>query len=665
MEIEALVGPGRPSWTTKEYNGINWEADGLLDLLKVRCRSLIAASFAEGNWHQWPWRSYDWRSVAVATRKALSLFIQAEAVHNTTAQSEDLPEIIFCVELEGADPVEYVIGNPGTRVTPKISCPFQTAVSGETRTGKITVAFKQSAQGHDETYQYIGEQLTYQASLQPCPQMYARPGFGTVAPTTLGERQWDARVRFSDFLRRFLHHYNRTHYPNTPLGPFMAFFLVPQARYGQHIPSGMWGYRYQLDDGQAEFLKQKGVAPEELGNHAVKFPEGLCSQVYLSGRAVDPVSTQVLLTDYRTTSAALLRIETEILRPGSVLLEIPVHETGLIDSDLAPDGPECILGVCIPYAQRMEGRAAPRNEHFAIKIVPPFWSGLKPGECQAVFEMAHHLISRYVRIRPSAAVSGLIGRSRPMQLLQDLIDRVARVDSHVLVFGGPGSGKEVVARAIAALSPRAPSGLTSVNCAAFPAELIENELFGHVEGAFSGALRGKGDKGGKLGYFHVANHGTLFLDEIGELPLPAQAKLLRVLQFGEVQRVGSTTKEVVDVRVIAATNRNLDEDVRLGRFRQDLFSRLNVLPISVPALCDHPEDIPDLVEHCLHKLKKPHVFDESAMSMLMKYNWSVGNVRELENFIERMTVFLDTRIITADQIADHLPRSPEAGGGVG
>lgn len=654
MEIETEVGPGRPVWTTKIYNGFYWDADGLLDLLKVRCRALIAAAFAEGNWHEWPWRPADWRPVAVATRKALSLFIQAEAGQNSTAEDEELPQIKFRVELEGLPPVEHVIGTPNNRVSPKITCEFQTSVSGTSQTGSITVSFMHTAP-HDVAYKYVQEVLEFQASLRACPELHPRRGFGTTAAISIDEKRWDARVRFSDFLRRFLQHYDGGRSSDTPIDPFMAFFLVPRSWHRNHIASGMWGYRYQLDEGQAQFLKENGVAPEVLEGNNVDFPEGLCSHVYLSGRAVDAVSTEVLFRKYQNTSDTLRRIEDKILRSDSVLIEVPVYDAGLIDRDVAPDGPECILGVCIPKARRAMAVAAPRRELLASMIEPPSFSGFEPGECQAVFEMAHHLISRYVLIRPSVARSGLVGNSPAMRVLQDLIEKFARQPQHVLILGESGSGKELVAKAVKELSPRASKPFVSLNCAAIPENLIESELFGHVKGAFTGAIA---DKAGK---FQTAHQGTLFLDEIGELTGAAQAKLLRAVQFGQVERVGSTKEEFVDVRVIAATRKNLEEETRNGNFRDDLFYRLNALTISVPPLRNHLEDVPDLVESYLAKHHPHHLFDDLAMRMLMNYTWGKNNVRELENIITRVIAHHpDLRTITADHVAPHLPESLEA-----
>lgn len=227
----------------------------------------------------------------------------------------------------------------------------------------------------------------------------------------------------------------------------------------------------------------------------------------------------------------------------------------------------------------------------------------------------------------------IIGRSPEMQALLREIDTVAGSDLAVLVLGETGVGKELIARRIHTRSPRSAKPLIYVNCAALPENLIESELFGHVRGAFTGAVQDR------KGRFEIANGGTLFLDEIGELSMPAQAKLLRVLQSGEVQRVGSDKNIAVDVRLIAATNQNLTEDVKRNRFRADLYHRIAVYPLHVPPLRERPKDILPLVGHFLERararLKLRNIrLAKDAERLLLGYSWP-GNVRELEHIISR------------------------------
>ena len=216
------------------------------------------------------------------------------------------------------------------------------------------------------------------------------------------------------------------------------------------------------------------------------------------------------------------------------------------------------------------------------------------------------------------------------------VEQIAATDTPVIVLGETGTGKELIARAIHSSSLRRDRPLLKVNCAALPSDLIESELFGYERGAFTGAF----DR--RLGRFEVADGATLFLDEIGELPLELQAKLLRVIQDGEFERLGSSRTIKVDVRIIAATNRNLEEEVRNGRFRKDLWYRLNIFPIRVPALREHMEDLPQLVEYYVDKIsrrlgKSIESIPTNVMNTLQNYHWP-GNVRELENVIERAVI---------------------------
>lgn len=239
-------------------------------------------------------------------------------------------------------------------------------------------------------------------------------------------------------------------------------------------------------------------------------------------------------------------------------------------------------------------------------------------------------------IRTEHKFDNFIGQSRAIKKVLRAIETVAPTDANVLIQGETGTGKELVARAIHHLSPVRDNALVNVNCAALPSELIESELFGHEKGAFTGALSRK------VGRFELAHRGTIFLDEIGDLPLNLQAKLLRVLQEGEFERVGGISTVRVDVRVIAATNRELADEVREGNFRSDLFYRLNVFPLEIPPLRQRIPDIPLLVDFFLNKYAKKlgrhfEGVTQTTMERLKKYTWP-GNVRELQNMIERAVI---------------------------
>jgi two-component system nitrogen regulation response regulator NtrX len=247
----------------------------------------------------------------------------------------------------------------------------------------------------------------------------------------------------------------------------------------------------------------------------------------------------------------------------------------------------------------------------------------------------------------------MVGESPAMQRLRERIRKVAPTQATVLVVGESGTGKELVARAVHAYSERAESPFIKVNCAAIPRELIESELFGHEKGAFTGA--------GSLhrGRFEQASGGSIFLDEVADTSPEAQARLLRVLQEGEVQRLGGEKVLLVDVRVIAATNRLLDRLIEEGRFREDLFYRLNVLPLQVPALRDRAEDIPDLADEFLGQFavrnnRYPIELTPQAIDALMSHGWP-GNVRELRNAVERLAILFEGQTLGSDEVREVLP----------
>ncbi|MGB1185437.1 MAG: sigma-54-dependent transcriptional regulator [Flavobacteriaceae bacterium] len=233
----------------------------------------------------------------------------------------------------------------------------------------------------------------------------------------------------------------------------------------------------------------------------------------------------------------------------------------------------------------------------------------------------------------------MVGESDAMQRIHKLISKVAPTQARVLVQGPNGSGKELIADAIHKHSLRHKGPFVEVNCAAIPSELIESELFGHVKGAFTSAHK---DRKGK---FEAAHGGTLFLDEIGDMSLPAQAKVLRALQEHKVQRVGSDKDISVDVRVIAATNKNLSEEINARRFREDLFHRLAVIEIQVPPLNDRRGDIPLLIDHFSAALQPTKSIEQDAIKLLTEMNWT-GNVRQLRNVVERLHILSDDRITT-------------------
>jgi len=256
----------------------------------------------------------------------------------------------------------------------------------------------------------------------------------------------------------------------------------------------------------------------------------------------------------------------------------------------------------------------------------------------------------------------IVGSSFPIRQVLERTERVGNTEARVLITGENGTGKELVARAIHRLSPRSEKPFVEVNCAAIPSELIESELFGHIKGSFTGAVA---DRAGK---FEQAHGGTLFLDEIGDMSLAAQAKVLRALEQGVVTRVGSSKSIQVDVRVVAATNKELEVEIREGRFREDLFYRLNVVPIEIPPLRNRREDIPMLVRHFVDLLEKtdrvtPREISNAALERLQSLDWP-GNVRELRNTVERLLILSGSDVIGAQDV-EFLASGGEGGGALG
>ncbi len=253
----------------------------------------------------------------------------------------------------------------------------------------------------------------------------------------------------------------------------------------------------------------------------------------------------------------------------------------------------------------------------------------------------------------------VIGNSPALGRIMDQVKRAAPTNATVLILGESGVGKELIARAIHRASLRARERFVQVNCAAIPEELIESELFGHERGAFTGATEKQ------VGKFEMADRGTIFLDEVGDMSAKTQAKVLRVLQEGEVERLGSSRTIKVDVRVIAATNKDLEEEIAQGRFREDLYFRLSVIPISVPALRERVEDIPTLVQHFAAQFarennRRPAKFSPAALDAFRQARWR-GNIRELRNVVDRLLIMSDRDVLDADDVRQVV--RPDAGPG--
>jgi two-component system nitrogen regulation response regulator NtrX len=251
----------------------------------------------------------------------------------------------------------------------------------------------------------------------------------------------------------------------------------------------------------------------------------------------------------------------------------------------------------------------------------------------------------------------LIGQSRAINEVRNIIRQAAGSDARIMITGENGTGKELVAREIHRKSERSEKPFVEVNCAAIPDNLIESELFGHEKGSFTGAVQQR------RGKFELADGGSLFLDEVADMSLSAQAKVLRVIQEMTFQRIGGENTIEVDVRIIVATNKDIQEEVRHGRFREDLFFRLNVIPVTVPPLRERPEDVPLLLTHFLKEFSGEGTarrFSEEALEYLQLHNWP-GNVRELKNFVERISIMSSAEEISSEEVKEYLDEGPKGG----
>jgi DNA-binding NtrC family response regulator len=342
----------------------------------------------------------------------------------------------------------------------------------------------------------------------------------------------------------------------------------------------------------------------------------------------------------------------EKYQPDVVLTDIRMPERSGMEvlRSVKEKFPHISVIIMTAYAS-IEGAIQAMKQGAFHYVTKPFNTDELTANIEKAIEI-HHLSkeaeSFTEQIRRAHEDVKLIGNSPPMMEAQRILEKIAPTDSAVLISGDSGTGKELAARFIHKASHRGDKRFVPIDCACIPDNLLESELFGYERGAFTGAAQTK------LGLIELAHGGTLFLDEIGELPLQLQSKLLRVLQEHEIQRVGGLKQIYVDIRLLAATNRDLQSAIEKGKFRQDLFYRLNVINIRMPSLKERVDDIPLLVNHFLSsmgpRLHKPEaIISPAAMNLLMEYSWP-GNVRELENVVERMLVLLEGAVIRPSDI---------------
>ncbi|MDX1777156.1 MAG: nif-specific transcriptional activator NifA, partial [Desulfobulbales bacterium] len=385
-----------------------------------------------------------------------------------------------------------------------------------------------------------------------------------------------------------------------------------------------------------------GLSNEERLRGIYRVDEGVIGKVFRSGYpfVVPDVHSEPLFLNRTGSRKKLPKGEISFIGVPVVLLEKPV---GVLTVD------------------RLFDADVSFEEDIRFLTVVAMLIGQFLNLHEAIVSKEKHLIEENIslkaELRSKFSRHNIIGQSKIMQEVFKQIDKVAPSRATTLLLGESGTGKELVARAIHQASRRQEGPFIKVNCAALPETLLESELFGHEKGAFTGALEAK------KGRFELADGGTLFLDEIGELNLPLQAKLLRVLQEKQFERLGGTNTLTVDVRVIAATNRSLEQAVTENTFREDLYYRLNVVPIILPPLRERREDIPLLLENFLKESNASNArevrISKPVMEFMMAYNWP-GNVRELQNLIERLVIMSDNKAVRMEDLPSYMLIEPEA-----
>ncbi len=670
------------------WKGVAWKRDGLWNLLEVRSRAIVAAALSTRSKISHPWEKEDWVVICSALNRVLSLCVQAEHTINRKSAT-NIPTFELHIVYAGSDGSDRVFTIPNVRRAPEAEKRRATLITeiitdAQDAVPAVTIRFRTTDKDQFDTFfDIIKDDFARQIRLS-VDGLYQRPTLGERPPEGDAERQWDLRFRFCDFMRRFLSGLDVT---GASAHPFTAFLLQPEyvAETPNHIPSGSFGYGYVLDEGQRKYVRERysGTAETDLrtlDSSRVPCAGGQCGRVYLTGRATEAHDVD----DARQDSPTDLQVVEKRILGDSVLLEIPVFGTRRMYTENAPDGPEFVLCLCLPKSDRPDKVLPARrigNDDVAPSVVgqrvlahtaPPHDALVLPAEAQVLCEMGQRLLSEYasafgaanvqrqslntastprssnvatpVSTAPtlrSAARFGMVGESRTLNEVLNKVDRIARTGFDVLIVGESGVGKELVARAIHTASARHGGPFVPVDCASLPQELVEEELFGHVEGAHSTARERK------PGLFDAAHEGTLFLDEIGDMAPAAQAKVLRVLQEREVRPVGAVRSHAVDVRVIAATNQP-------RKIRKELFHRLADMEIRVPPLRERPDEIRSLANHFARPGRS---FTDEALDLFAGYTWP-GNIRQLRNIINRCCTLIDATQISVEDIVTRVSWPP-------
>ncbi|MDR1862415.1 MAG: sigma 54-interacting transcriptional regulator [Treponema sp.] len=392
------------------------------------------------------------------------------------------------------------------------------------------------------------------------------------------------------------------------------------------------------ETGKLYFEVALGAAGAAVKNYTVKVGEGIAGWVVLHNKSV-------IVNDAENDSRHLKSIPEEIRYTSKTMLAVPMRVKD-----------ECI-GV-IEVINKKDGKLFTQEDLEWLEIFANL-AGIAVVNARSIEKARNEIRLLHHRLEIDQGYHTMIAKSPVILEKLEIIDRIAKTDSSVLILGESGVGKELFAEQIHIRSPRNRKPFVRVNCAALPEGLLESELFGHIKGAFTSAVAGR------QGRFELADGGTIFLDEIGDLPLALQAKLLRVIQEKTFEKVGSDTSITVDVRILAATNRDIEKAVEKGEFRSDLYYRLNVLPLYIPPLRQRPEDIPELADFFLKKYTKETNkqfggFSGKAMEIMLSYSWP-GNIRELENCIQRACVIGKNNLIREEDLFIKTADGPASG----